>query len=147
MVYALVVGVMTSGAAAQAAKTGEDEVRDPPSGVDSVRRAQDDEDRPANIDGEVVILQGLDKETARIQTFGGKVGSVVTFRTLEIVIRRCQKTPPQLKPERAAFLQIYDVDPESEKRNQVFSGWMFASSPALSAMDHPTYDIWVKDCR
>jgi hypothetical protein len=145
LVGAIMVGMITSAAAAQASKT------DKTIRVTPLKNAEtkdtDEGHPPANIDGSLVILQGLDKETARIQTFGGKVGSVVTFRTLEIAIRRCQKTPPQLKPEKAAFLQIYDVDPETKKKKMVFSGWMFASSPALSAMDHPTYDIWVKDCR
>ena len=94
-----------------------------------------------------VVLQGLDKETARILTFGGKVGETVRFRTLDIVIRRCQRTPPHKPPERAAFLQIYDIDPETGQRTMAFSGWMFKSRPALSALDHPIYDVWVKDCK
>lgn len=147
VVPVVVVGMITSAAAAQASKTDK-AVRDTPlKQLQPLKTPQDDDKHPGYIDGSLVILQGLDKETARIQTFGGKVGSVVTFRTLQIVIRRCQKTPPQMKPEKAAFLQIYDVNPESKKKKMVFSGWMFASSPALSAMDHPTYDIWLKDCR
>jgi len=94
-----------------------------------------------------VVLQGLDKETARILTFGGPVGETVRFRTLDIAIRRCQRTPPGDPPEKAAFLQIYDIDPETGKRTIAFSGWMFKSKPALSAMDHPIYDVWVKDCK
>ena len=101
---------------------------------------------PFEPDLQNVVLQGLDKETARILTFGGKVGDTVRFRTLDIVIRRCQRTPPDQPPERAAFLQIYDIDTETGKRAMVFSGWMFKSRPALSAMDHPIYDVWVKDC-
>lgn len=146
LIGAMVAGMVTSAAAAQASKTDKT-VRIAPLKNVETTKGTDEDHPPKNIDGTLVILQGLDKETARIQTFGGKVGSVVTFRTLEIAIRRCQKTPPQLKPEKAAFLQIYDVDPETKQKKLVFSGWMFASSPALSAMDHPTYDIWVKDCR
>ncbi len=101
---------------------------------------------PFDPDLQNVVLQGLDKETARILTFGGKVGETVRFRTLDIVIRRCQRTPPDQPPERAAFLQIYDIDAETGKWVMVFSGWMFKSRPALSAMDHPIYDVWVKDC-
>ncbi len=141
-----VMGVGALAAAAQTGRTDETVRTETLKKLESTKGA-DDEPAPPNIDGSLVVLQGLDKETARIQTFGGKVGSVVSFRTLEIAIRRCQKTPPQLKPEKAAFLQIYDVDPETKQKKLVFSGWMFASSPALSAMDHPTYDIWVKDCK
>lgn len=143
---AMLAGLGATAAAAQTGRT-DDTVRTETLKKLESTKDTDDDRAPANIDGSLVILQGLDKETARIQTFGGKVGSVVSFRTLEIAIRRCQKTPPQLKPEKAAFLQIYDVDPETKKKKLVFSGWMFASSPALSAMDHPTYDIWVRDCK
>ena len=104
-------------------------------------------EEPFEPDLEQVVLQGLDKETARILTFGGKVGETVRFRTLDIAIRRCQRTPPDEPPERAAFLQIYDIDPETGERTMAFSGWMFKSKPALSAMDHPIYDVWVKDCK
>lgn len=104
-------------------------------------------EEPFEPDLQEVVLQGLDKETARILSFGGRVGETVRFRTLDIVIRRCQRTPPDEPPERAAFLQIYDVDPDSGKRTMAFSGWMFKSKPALSAMDHPIYDVWVKDCK
>jgi hypothetical protein len=101
----------------------------------------------ANVDGREVVLQALDKASARITTFSGKIGGLLKFRTLEIRVRRCQRTPSGKKPEVAAYLQIFDVDGKSKKREMVFSGWMFVSSPALSAMDHPTYDVWVKDCK
>ena len=104
-------------------------------------------EEPFEPDARYAELQGLDKETARIRTFGGRVGDTVRFRTLDIAIRRCQRTPPDKRPEKAAFLQIHDTDPESGDRTMVFSGWMFKSRPALSAMDHPIYDVWLKDCR
>ena len=98
-------------------------------------------------DLKIVVLQGLDKITARISTFGGRVGKTVRFRTLEIKILRCQRNRPENPPERGAFLQIYETDPGTGKRRQVFSGWMFASNPALNAMEHPVYDVWLKDCK
>ncbi len=103
--------------------------------------------KPFRADADHVVLQGLDKETAQILTFEGRVGQTVRFRTLQIVIRRCQRTPPDQPPEKAAFLQIYDVNSATKEKSQVFSGWMFKSKPALSAMDHAIYDVWVKDCR
>lgn len=51
------------------------------------------------------------------------------------------------KPESAAFLQIWEKKPADEKPKWVFSGWMFASNPSLSAMDHPVYDVWVINCK
>lgn len=93
-----------------------------------------------------VKLQGLDKSTARTTTFEAKVGSTITYGPLFIRIQACRKSPPIETPESAAFLQIWEVPPETGKSEWVFSGWMFASSPALSAMDHPVYDVWVLDC-
>ena len=48
-------------------------------------------------------------------------------------------------PESAAFLEIDDEHPD-RPRVELFTGWMFASSPALSALEHPVYDVWVLDC-
>ena len=94
---------------------------------------------------EGAVLQGLDKVTARISTLEAPVDKPITFGTLEVVVRTCSKTPPEEPPESTAFVEIYDVRP-GEEPMRVFSGWMFASSPALSAMEHPVYDIWVVDC-
>jgi hypothetical protein len=93
-----------------------------------------------------VKLQGLDKSVGRTVTFEAKVGSTIQYGPLFIKIHACRKAPPIEQPESAAFLQIWEVPPGEEKSEWVFSGWMFASSPALSAMDHPVYDIWVLDC-
>lgn len=92
------------------------------------------------------ILQGLDKITARISTFEAPIGSAVHFGSLEIVARACDKRPPEETPESAAFLEIVDVRPDSPAV-PLFTGWMFASSPALSAVEHPVYDVWVVDCK
>ena len=92
------------------------------------------------------VLQGLDKTTARVSTVEAPIGEIARFGTLEIVARACQKKPPTEPPESAAFLEITDVRPDSPAV-QIFSGWMFASSPALSALEHPVYDVWVIDCR
>lgn len=91
------------------------------------------------------VLQGLDKVTARISTFTAPVGEEVGFGTLRITARTCHKKPPTEPPESAAFLEIEDEGLDGTRR-QIFSGWMFASSPALSAMQHAVYDVWVVDC-
>lgn len=93
-----------------------------------------------------IKLQGLDKSVGRTVTFEAKVGSTIQYGPLFIKIHACRKAPPIEQPESAAFLQIWEVPPGSDKSEWVFSGWMFASSPALSAMDHPVYDVWVLDC-
>jgi hypothetical protein len=99
----------------------------------------------AAIPGKAVLLQGLDKVTARTVTLEAAVGQTVTFGTLEIVIRACDRTPPTEPPESAVFLDIYETRP-GQPRIDLFHGWMFASSPALNALEHPVYDVWALEC-
>jgi len=94
----------------------------------------------------VAVLQGLDKITARVSKFEAPVGAPVQFGTLAIRVRDCEKNPPEDTPESAAFVEI-DETRTGEIRTRVFSGWMFASSPALSALEHPVYDVTLLDCR
>jgi len=104
------------------------------------------ESRPAHaIAMNQVVLQALDKITARVSRITVPVGGTVSFGSLQITAKACDKHPPEETPESAAFLQIVEVKP-GEAPVSRFSGWMFASSPALSALEHPVYDIWVLDC-
>jgi hypothetical protein len=101
------------------------------------------------IEHQVAVLQGLDKVTARISPVRAPLDVATTFGTLEIVARTCRETPPTEPPESAAFLEIRELPPASDPdgpRTPLFSGWMFASSPAVSALEHPVYDVWVVDC-
>ena len=93
----------------------------------------------------VAVLQGLDKVTARISTFEAAVDRPVDFGGLEIVVRACHKTPPTEAPEAIAFLEVAEIEPD-RPRKPLYSGWMYASSPAVAALEHPVYDVWVKDC-
>jgi hypothetical protein len=98
----------------------------------------------------LVKLRSLDKITARTMTYEAKVGSTLKFGDLFIKIQSCRKPPPVEKSEAAAFLQIWQQGDAAKKdvkpSSWIFSGWMFASSPSLSGMDHPVYDVWVVDC-
>ena len=94
----------------------------------------------------VAVLQALDKVTARVSTFVAPVNATIRFGTLEIIARTCDKRPPEETPESAAFLDIWEARP-GEPVVSVYRGWMFASSPALAAMEHPVYDVWVLDCK
>jgi hypothetical protein len=95
---------------------------------------------------EIAVLQALDKVSARVSPLEVPVGKTVTFGNLEITARACDKRPPEETPESAAFLEIVEAH-EGEAPATQFVGWMFASSPALSAMEHPIYDVWVIDCK
>ena len=91
-------------------------------------------------------MQGLDKITARVSQFEAPVGKTVRFGNLSIVVRDCRKSPPEERPENAAFVEIYEARPGEEKE-RLFSGWMFSSSPALSALEHPVYDVTLLECK
>ncbi len=92
------------------------------------------------------MLQGLDKVTARVSTINAQIGRPARFGTLEITLRACHKRPPEEPPESAAFLEIRELRLGEQPRS-LFSGWMFASSPALNPLQHPVYDVWVLDCK
>jgi len=94
----------------------------------------------------VTVLQGLDKITARVSTFEISADNVGYFGTLNITVRSCEKRPPMEPPESAAFVEIADHK-AGEKAVKLFTGWMFASSPGLSSLEHPVYDIWILDCK
>ncbi len=98
------------------------------------------------IEGKTVVLQGLDKVTARVSTFGTPIGKSVRFGTLEIIPRACDRTPPEEPPESTVYLDITDMRPGAPPID-LFHGWMFASSPALNALEHPVYDVWVLECK
>lgn len=92
-----------------------------------------------------VVLRGLDKVTGRLSTMTVNVGEKTTFGALDVYARVCYIHPPEDPPENAAYLDI--VENKEEGQLKLFSGWMFSSSPALSAMDHAVYDVWVLKCQ
>lgn len=98
------------------------------------------EDRP------IAVLRMLDKITARVEAFDIPIERPFKFGTLIIAVHACKVTPPEDTPEAAAFVEVGEIKP-GEAEASVFRGWMFASSPALSAMEHPVYDLWVTGCK
>lgn len=91
-------------------------------------------------------MQGLDKITARVSQFDAPIGKTVRFGNLSIVVRDCRRSPPEERPENAAFVEIYEARP-GEDKERLFSGWMFSSSPALSALEHAVYDVNLLACK
>ena len=99
-----------------------------------------------SVEGTAAVLQTLDKVTGRVRSLDAPVGESVELGPLTIRVRACRKRPPEDPPESAAFLEIAERK-SAETVNEIFRGWMFASSPAVSALEHPVYDVWVIDCR
>ncbi|MEO1475895.1 MAG: DUF2155 domain-containing protein [Pseudomonadota bacterium] len=112
---------------------------------------------------ETATLRALDKITGRSTDIDVEADDPVVFGSLNVELKSCFQTPPELPPESAAFLTIHstqavqvenmddavdaeNVDTVSDENPRLFSGWMYASSPGLSALEHPVYDIWVIRC-
>lgn len=94
-----------------------------------------------------VQIRALDKKTARVEEADIPVGKAISFGNLSVTARACRTTlPEETPPEATAYLLVEELHPGANS-TPVFSGWMFASSPALSAMEHPIYDIWVIGCK
>ena len=98
------------------------------------------------ITGNFVVLQVLDKITARISTMEIEVGAKAKYGSIEIEIFYCKKRPPEEVPEDFVLMRIID-EVSSNNFERVFQGWMLSSSPTIAPFEHPTYDVWVKDCR
>jgi hypothetical protein len=108
------------------------------------------EDAIANDKGvrQSVLMGGLDKITARTFRFEAPVGVTVRFKKLLVSARSCYVRPPEETPETTVFVEINEPPPEGgETLQRLFSGWMFASSPGLNALEHPVYDVWVIGCQ
>jgi hypothetical protein len=94
-----------------------------------------------------VIMGGLDKITARAFRFEAPVGHTVRFKKLLITARTCYVRPPEETPETSVFVEVNEPPPQGgDDLRRLFSGWMFASSPGLNALEHPVYDVWVIGC-
>jgi hypothetical protein len=97
------------------------------------------------------VIRGLDKVTGHAQDYTLTVGRPARIGTLEVIARACSKSAPEETPEVRIYVDVFDHPPvregEEAERAEIFHGWLFASSPSLNAVDHPTYDIWAIDCR
>ena len=93
------------------------------------------------------VLQGTNKVTARSTRLETPIGTLVRFGNLEIVAQKCETiaSPSRAQGEQAALLDIWELKP-SERPQQIFYGWMYASSPSLSSLAHPVYDVTLLEC-
>ena len=99
-----------------------------------------------NFDG--AQFNALDKITARIKKLEISLNEEQVLDSLTIILKSCQNRPPDFLPESAAYVEIYDnLNQTFKDNNLIFSGWMFSSSPAISALEHPVYDISLISCK
>lgn len=98
------------------------------------------------IDNPVAVFNGLDKITGRITEFEAPVEKTVAFGALKVTAHACYTRPPTEAPNTTSFVDVEELTLANEQK-RIFSGWMFASSPGLSGVEHPIYDVWLIDCR
>jgi hypothetical protein len=91
------------------------------------------------------IFSGLDKITGRIISFDAAMGETVQFGALQVTARACNTRPPTEPTNTDAFVEVDEVTLQGEIK-RIFTGWMFAASPGLHAVEHPIYDVWLTDC-
>ena len=101
---------------------------------------------PNKIANPTAVFAGLDKITGRIISFDVAINETVRFGALEVTPRACYTRPPTDPPNTDGFVAVDELTLQGELR-RIFTGWMFAASPGLSAVEHPIYDIWLTDCK
>lgn len=102
--------------------------------------------RADKISNPVAEFTGLDKITGQIRTFDVMIDETVQFGALQLTPRVCYSRPPTEPPQTDAFVEVDEVTLD-RKIQRIFTGWMFADSPGLNAVDHPIYDVWLTNCK
>jgi hypothetical protein len=92
------------------------------------------------------VFAGLDKITGRIISFDVAINETVQFGALQVTPRVCYSRPPTETANTNAFVEVAEVTLQGEIK-RIFTGWMFAASPGLNAVEHPIYDVWITDCK
>jgi hypothetical protein len=98
------------------------------------------------IENQVAVFSGLDKVTARIESFEVPLNTKRIFGVLEITARSCYSRPPTETPKTTAFVEVSELRSDAAPE-KIFAGWMFADSPGLNAVEHPVYDVWLTNCK
>ncbi|WP_182087070.1 DUF2155 domain-containing protein [Aureimonas sp. ME7] len=100
----------------------------------------------ARIENPEAVFSGLDKITGRITTFEVRIDETVQFGALQVTPRACFTRSQDESPKTDGFIEVDEITLDREIR-RIFTGWMFADSPGLNAVEHPVYDVWLKDCK
>ena len=97
------------------------------------------------IENRTAVFAALHKVTARISKLEAKLGETVRFGALKITPRACYSRPPTEPPKTTTFIEVDEVLLDGNQK-RIFTGWMFAESPGLHALEHPVFDVWLTDC-
>jgi hypothetical protein len=94
----------------------------------------------------VAEFAGIDKITGRIITFDVYINETVQFGALQVTPRICNSRPETETPKTTSFVEVDEITLDRKIR-RIFTGWMFADSPGLNAVEHAVYDVWLKSCK
>ncbi len=103
---------------------------------------------PANaerIENQVAVFAALDKVTARIQKLEVPLNQTVEFGALKLTPRVCYSRPATERPKTTSFVEVTETELDGSEK-PLFTGWMFAESPGLNAVEHPVFDVWLTEC-
>ena len=100
----------------------------------------------ARISNPVAVFSGLDKITGRITTFDVYINETVQFGALQVTPRACYSRDDTEQQKVDGFVEVDEI-PLDRRIRRIFTGWMFADSPGLNAVEHPIYDVWLKECK
>ncbi len=97
----------------------------------------------------IAEFTGLDKITGRIISFDVYMDETVQFGSLLVTPRVCYMRTPEEQPQTSAFVEVQEIVAvgETQELRTIFSRWMFAESPAMGAIEHPVYDVWLTSCK
>lgn len=98
------------------------------------------------IKNNVAVFAALDKVTGRISHLEVPMDQTVEFGALKVTPRVCDTRPPAEPPHTASFVEVDEITLTGEQ-NRIFTGWMFAESPGLHAVEHPVFDVWLTSCK
>jgi hypothetical protein len=98
------------------------------------------------IENGVAVFAALDKVTARTSKFEVKLNETAQFGALKVTPRACYTRPPTEQPKTTSFVEVDEIELDG-KEKRIFTGWMFAESPGLNAVEHPVFDVWLTDCQ
>ena len=102
--------------------------------------------RPDRISNALAVFAALDKVTGRVSPLEIKMGQTVTFGALKVTAKACYTRPPTETPLTSAFIEVDELLLDGSSR-RIFTGWTFAESPGIHAVEHPTFDVWLTSCK
>lgn len=102
--------------------------------------------RAERISNAVAVFAALDKVTGRVSPLEIKMGQTVAFGALKVTARACYTRPPTENPLTSAFIEVDELLLDGSAK-RIFTGWTFAESPGIHAVEHPTFDVWLTSCK